>query len=68
MNRSFNSRQDLVQLSVGYTAITSETRYNATIEVDIQYNLAPKQILQRLPITIAQIKAVSTSENLHHEF
>lgn len=68
MNRSFNSRQDLVQLSVGYTAITSGTRYKATIEVDIQYNLAPKQILQRLPITIAQIKAVSTSENLHHEF
>ena len=35
MNRSFNSRQDLVQLSVGYTAITSGTRYKATIEVDI---------------------------------
>ena len=68
MNRSFNSRQDLVKLSVGYTAITSETRYKATIEVEIQYNLAPKQILQRLPITIAQIKAVSISENLHHEF
>ena len=35
MNRSFNSRKDLVQLSVGYTAITSETRYKATIEVEI---------------------------------
>ena len=29
--------------------------------------LIPKQILQRLPIALAQIKAYSTSENLLHE-
>ena len=29
--------------------------------------LTPKQLLQRLPITLAQIKAVKTSENLLYE-
>ena len=48
-----------------YTTIASGTRYAAKGEgIKI---LAPKQMLQRLPIGLAQIKAGNTSQNLLNE-
>ena len=41
----------------------SEAKYKATHGEGLKI-LTPKQMLQRLPVALAQVKAVNTSENL----
>ena len=45
----------------------SETKYKAKHEKGLKI-LTPQQMLQRLPITLAQVKAGNTSETLLNEF
>ena len=46
--------------------MVSETQYKTTHEKGIKIFI-PKQMLQRLPKALAQIKASNTSENLLNE-
>ena len=47
-------------------SIVSEAKYKEEHVKGLKI-LTPKQILQRLPIALAQVKAGNTSENLLHE-
>ena len=49
-----------------YSRIVSETTYKAKQGKGLKI-LSPKQILQRLTIALAQVKAWNTSENLLKE-
>ena len=49
-----------------YSKIVSEAKYKAKYGETLKI-LTPKQMLQRLLITLAQAKACNTSENLLNE-
>ena len=49
-----------------YSFLLSEAKYNAKYGEGLKV-LSPKQVLQRLPIALAQVKAGNTSENLLNE-
>ena len=59
----YESRQAVLKLFNDYSSIASEAKYKIKNGEGFKM-LAPKQMLQRLPIALAQIKAGSTSENL----
>ena len=52
-----------MELIIDYSAIASETKPNAKYEEELKI-LSPKQMLQRLSIVPAQVKAGNTSEKL----
>ena len=56
----------VVELFDNCSRIGSEAKYE-TIHGGRIKILTPKQMLQRLPITLAQVKAVNTSKNLLNE-
>ena len=66
----YDSRQKNIDLLNDNSKIRSETVYkskqNKTEEKGLKI-LTPKQILQRLPIALAQVKAGNNSENLLNE-
>ena len=62
----YESRQAVLKLFNDYSSIASEAKYKIKNGEGFKM-LAPKQMLQRLPIALAQIKAGSTSENLLNE-
>ena len=49
-----------------YSRIVSEVKYKTKYREGLKI-LTPKQMLQRLPIAVAQVKAGNTSENLLNE-
>ena len=49
-----------------YSRIVSEAKYKAKYGEGLKI-LTPKQMLQRLPIALAQVKAGNISENLLNE-
>ena len=49
-----------------YSRIVSEAKYKTKYGERLKI-LTPKQMLQRLPIAVAQVKAGNTSENLLNE-
>ena len=49
-----------------YSLIMSEAKYKATKGTGLKI-LTPKQMLQRLPIALAQVKAGNNSESLLNE-
>ena len=49
-----------------YSRIVSEAKYKAKYGEGLKI-LTPKQMLQRLPIALAQVKARNISENLLNE-
>ena len=49
-----------------YSRIVYETKYKSKYGEGLKI-LTPKQMLQRLPIALAQVKAGNTSENLLNE-
>ena len=57
------SRKVVIELFDEYSLIVSEAKHKAKDREGLKI-LSPKQMLQRLPIALAQIKASSTSENL----
>ena len=66
----YNPRQKIIDLFNSYSKIRSEALYkskqNETKRTGLKI-LTPKQMLQRLPIALAQVKAGNKSENLLNE-
>ena len=59
----YESRPAVIELFNDYSSIASEAKYKIKNGEGLKM-LTPKEMLQRLPIALAQIKAGSTSENL----
>ena len=62
----YNSRQAAIELLNEYSLIASETKHKAKYGEGLKI-LTPKEILQRLPIALAQAKAGDTSEKFLNE-
>ena len=62
----YNARKLATDFFDEYTSRASETRSQAKKEAGLKI-LAPKQMFQRLPIALAQIKAGNNSESLLNE-
>ena len=58
--------QAVIQLFNEYFSIASEAKHKVKYGEGLTI-LTPKQILQMLPIVLAQVKTVNTSENLLNE-
>ena len=59
----YKSRQAVITLFNNYSSTASKAKYKVKYGEGLKI-LAPKQMLQRLPITLTQVKAGNTSENL----
>ena len=66
----YNSREEVINFFKDYTETLSDANYDAkwneTKETGLKI-LTPKQMLQRLPIALAQVKAGNNSESLLNE-
>ena len=62
----YKLRQAVIKLFNDYSSISSETKYKIKYGEGLKI-LTPKQMLQRLRIALAQVKAGNTSENLLNE-
>ena len=62
----YESPEAVIYLFNDYSSIVSEAKYKSIHGEGLKI-LTPKQILQRLPIALAQVKAGNTSENLLNE-
>ena len=62
----YKSREAVIKLFNDYSSIVSEAKYKSIHEERCKI-LTTKQMFQRLPIAIAQVKATNTSENLLNE-
>ena len=67
----YKARNEAIKFYVDYSLMMSEAktkaRQNNTTKGKGLKILTPKQMLQRLPISLAQIEAGNNSENLLHE-
>ena len=59
----YKARNRVIKFYDYYSSMVSEAKHKATKGTGLKI-LTPKQILQRLPITAAQVKAGNNSENL----
>ena len=62
----YKARKETIDFFDNYSSIVFEAKNKATKGTGLKI-LTPKQILQRLPIVLAQIKAGNNSENLLNE-
>ena len=62
----YNARNEAIKFDDGYSLMVSEAKNKATKGTGLKI-LTPKQMLQRLPIALAQVKAGNNSENLLNE-
>ena len=62
----YKARNEAIQFYDDYSLMVSEAKNKATIGTGLKI-LTPKQMLQRLPIALAQVKASNNSENLLRE-
>ena len=62
----YESREKFIKLFNDYSKIVSEAKYKTIYGEGLKI-LTPKQMLQRLPIAIAKLKAFNTSKNLLNE-
>ena len=58
-----NGREKVLNFYNSYTKTVSHAKYKSTHGEGLNI-LTPKQMLQRLPIALVQVKAGNTSENL----
>ena len=67
LSKFYNSREEVINFFRDYIEILSDAKYDAkqgeTKGTGIKM-LTPKQMLQRLPIALAQVKAGNNSESL----
>ena len=63
----YDSRQAAIDIFIEYTERLSEARFRSKQERTGLKILTPKQMLQRLPIALAQIKASHNSKSLLNE-
>ena len=59
----YKARNEAIKFYDDYSSIMSEAKYGATEGTGLKI-LAPKQMLQRLPIALAQVKTCNNSESL----
>ena len=62
----YKARNEAIKFDGDYSLIMSEAKIKAAKGTGLKI-LTPKQMLQRLPIAVAQIKAGNNSENLLNE-
>ena len=62
----YKARSKAIKFYDDYFLMMSEARYKATKGTGLKI-LTPKQMLQRLPIALAQVKAGNNSESLSNE-
>ena len=62
----FKARNEAIKFYDDYSSMMSEAKYKATKRTGLEI-LTPKQMLQRLPIALAQVKAGNNSESLLNE-
>ena len=62
----YNARNETIKFYDDYSSIMSEAKYRATKGKGLKI-LTSKQMLQRLPIALAQVKAGNNSESLLNE-
>ena len=62
----YKARNEAIKFYDDYSLIMSEAKYRATKGKGLKV-LTPKQMLQRLPIALAQVKAGNNSESLLNE-
>ena len=62
----YKARNNVVEFFNDYSLMVSEAKNKATKGTELKI-LTPKKMLQRLPITLAQVKAGNNSENLLNE-
>ena len=70
LNKFYNSREEVINFFRDYIEMLSDANYNAKqneTEGKGLKILTPKQMLQRLPIALAQVKAGNNSESLLNE-
>ena len=63
----FDLREKIIGFFRDYSFLLSEAKYKAKQEGIGLKILTPKQMLQRLPIALAQVKAVNNSQSLLNE-
>ena len=70
VEKFYNSREEVINFFRDYIQISSDANHDskskATKGTGLKI-LTPKQMLQRLPIALAQVKAGNNSENLLNE-
>ena len=59
----YKARNEAIKFYDDYFSMMSEAKYSATKGTVLKI-LRPKEMLQRLPIALAQVKAGNDSENL----
>ena len=59
----YKARNEVIKFYDDYSSMVSEAKNKATKGTGLKI-LTPKQMLQRLPIALAQVKAGNNSENL----
>ena len=59
----YEARNKVIKFYDDYSLMVSEVKNKATKETGLKI-LTPKEMLQRLPIALAQVKAGNNSENL----
>ena len=62
----YKARNEAIKFYDDYSLMMSEAKNKATKRTGLKI-LTPKQILQRLPIALAQVKAGNNSESLLNE-
>ena len=62
----YKSRNDVINFYDDYSSMVSEAKTKATTGTGLKI-LTPKQLLQRLPISLAQVKVGNNSESLLNE-
>ena len=67
VDKLYDSRQPAINFFIEYTERVSEAKSRAKQEGTGLKILTPKQMLQRLPIALAQIKEGNNSESLLNE-
>ena len=70
IEKFYNSREEVINFFRDYTEMLSDANYNAKSKANEGTGLkilTPKQMLQRLPIALAQVKAGNNSESLLNE-
>ena len=58
----YKARKEAIKFYDDYSLMMSEAKYRATKGTGLKI-LTPKQMLQRLPIALAQVKAGNNSES-----
>ena len=70
LNKFYNSREEVIIFFRDYIEMLSDAKYDARQDETKGAGLkilSPKQMLQRLPIALAQVKAGNNSESLPNE-